>query len=61
MTVIKFNKDKHVERPQACELFERIDKLIYEYVGELGVAEVIGILELNKLEVYRSASENEGE
>lgn len=34
--------------PLSAELFERIESLIHEYEGELGVAEAIGVLEMVK-------------
>ena len=32
----------------AGELFERLDRLILEYDGEIGLAEAIGVLEMLK-------------
>lgn len=34
--------------PVAGELFERIDNIILEYEGEIGLAEAIGVLEMVK-------------
>ncbi|MDU1652650.1 MAG: hypothetical protein E6850_09140 [Leclercia adecarboxylata] len=34
--------------PAAGELFERIDNIILEYEGEIGLAEAIGVLEMLK-------------
>ncbi len=34
--------------PVAGELFERIDNVILEYEGEIGLAEAIGVLEMLK-------------
>jgi hypothetical protein len=46
--VEKFTKSKTTERPHAGELCARINKLIIEYDGDLGLAEAIGVLEIVK-------------
>lgn len=38
-----------------AELAERVRELVYEYEGQLGVAEVVGILEIVKLEIIKDA------
>lgn len=47
--VININLDKKF--PKEGELMGRISKLIDEYVGELSLVSVIGILELKKMEL----------
>lgn len=44
--VTSLGKEKNF--PVAGELFERIDNVILEYEGEIGLAEAIGVLEMLK-------------
>lgn len=55
MAIKEFTKPKRTERPHAAELFERIKTLVYEYDGEMGTAEAVGVLEMVKLSIYIDA------
>jgi hypothetical protein len=57
--VKQFAKSKSTEKPHAGELFERIKSLVYEYDGELGTAEAMGVLEMVKLSIYIDAHDDQ--
>ena len=45
--------------PLCAELTQRMNELIHEYDGQLGVAEAIGCLEIVKHDILTKPSENE--
>lgn len=42
--------------PVCGELFERLDQIITEYDGEIGLAEAIGVLEMLKAKLLKQPS-----
>jgi len=49
----QFTKAKDVDYPHAKELLDRVVSLCYEYGGEIGVATVVGVLELAKATIVQ--------
>ena len=47
------------QRHHLGEMAERIKEVIYEYADRVSVAEVLGILEIVKAEIYEQESRHE--